>query len=756
MPASRNAPCPCGSGRKYKHCHGAVAAQPLKSESVRPSLDQARNLHQRGYLPEAEMLYRDVLERSPRNADAMNLFGVLCAQRGDLGGALEWIGKAIAVDSQSAVYAFNLGKTLLRLKRTGEACEALERAAALDPGYADAYNELGLARAEGGSLQAAEAVFRKALSLQPNRWEMHNNLALLLHRLGRDEEAGLCLRRALEIEPRSPEALGNLGLVLRAQGRAEEALEAYRAALALSPGDASILTNLGNALHDLSRHDEAVVCFREAVARAPDYADAYYNWGSLCWRSGRFQEAADKFRAALGIDPRLGEAESGLASALHDLGHIDEAIEAGRRALLLRPEDRDAHSLLLFSLMHSPEIAPRQLFDEHREWAARHAARFYPVSYAHANSPEPERRLRVGYVSGDFRHHSVAQFFEPVLTRHDRGGFEIFCYYSLSRADETTGRLRRSAERWREIASLDDAAVADLVRADGIDVLVDLSGHTKYNRLLVFARRPAPVQLTWLGYLNTTGLETIDYRVTDARASPEGLFDALHSERLVRLPDCQWCYQPPLDCPAAAQPPAVRAGRPVTFGAFSSLAKIGPRVIALWCRLLERLPDARLLVAALGLDSISGEFLSRFAARGVAPERVELRGFQSFRDYLAMHDAVDVMLDTFPYTGGTTTCHALWMGVPVVSLVGDTVPSRGGASLLGTVGLDELVADTPEQYLDKACSLANDPRRLSALRAGMRARMSASPLLDAARFTLNLEQAYRSMWRHWCRDRDGK
>jgi protein O-GlcNAc transferase len=754
MPASRNAPCPCGSGRKYKHCHGADAGRPLKSGPVGASLDRARDLHRRGYLPEAELLYREALERSPRNADAMNMLGVLSAQRGDRNSALGWLGRAIAIDSRNPAYAFNLGKTLLQLKRGREACEALERSAALDPDYADAYNELGLARAETGSLEAAEAAFRKALSLQPDYWEAHNNLGLLLHRLGRDEEAAQSLRRALDIEPRSPEILGNLGMVLRAQRRAAEAVEAYRSALALSPEDPALLTNLGNALRDLSRNEEAIACFRDAVAGAPDYADAYYNWGSLYLRSDRFQEAADKFRAALAIDPNLAEAETGLASALRDLGHVDAAIEAARRALRLNPDDREVHSQLLFTLLHSPEIAPQQIFEEHREWARRHAAGLRSASGTHPNSREPERRLRIGYVSGDFRHHSVAQFFEPVLARHDRGAFDIFCYCNLSHADETTGRLRHAADCWREIALLDDGVVAELIRSDRIDVLVDLSGHTRYNRLLVFARKPAPVQASWLGYVNTTGLDTIDYRITDARASPEGPFDALHSERLVRLPDSQWCYQPPPGCPEVAIPPAVREDKPVTFGAFSSLAKIGPRVIALWCSLLERLPDARLLVVGLGLESIRDEYLSRFAARGIAPGRIDLRAFQSFRDYLAMHADADVILDTFPYAGGTTTCHALWMGVPVVSLAGDSAPSRGGASLLGTIGLEELVAGTPEEYLEKACSLAGDLARLSTLREGMRARMSASPLMDAARFTRHLEQAYRSMWRRWCQDRD--
>ena len=706
-------------------------------------------MHQGGYLPEAESMYREVLKRLPRHADAMNMFGILRAQQGDPSSASEWIGKAVSIDPQNAAYRFNLGKALLQLKRPSDASAALERAIALDNDYAEAYNELGLARMELGDLQAATSAFRRALRLRSNYWEAFNNLGLALHRQGRNEEASESLRAALELEPQSPTVLSNFGLVLRAQGRAAEAVESYRGALASNPQDPTVLTNLGNALADLSRYEEAASCFREATAIAPGDADGYYNWGAAYLRAKRFKEAAEKFSDALARNPRLVEAERGRGSALHQLGRIEEAIEVFRRALLLQPDDKDARSQLLFALLHSDEADPRQVFAEHREWAQRHAAPYFSNSSPHGNSPEPERRLRLGYVSGDFRHHSVGQFFEPVLARHDRGGFKVFCYYNLSYTDATTERLLRSADCWREIASMSDEAVADLVRADGIDVLVDLSGHTTYHRLLVFARKPAPVQATWLGYLSTTGLEAIDYRITDGHASPEGLLDAFHSERLLRLPDCQWCYQAPLDCPQVASPPSTRGGV-VTFGAFSSLAKIGPRVISLWSRLLKRLPDARLLIVGPGLTTVREEYLSRFASHGVEPERVELRDFQSFPDYLAMHEDVDVMLDTFPYTGGTTTCHALWMGVPVVSLAGTSAPSRGGASLLRAIALDEFVVDTPEQYLDTACGLASDPQRLSVLRAGMRTRMSESPLMDATRFTYHLEQAYRSMWRRWC------
>jgi len=712
-------------------------------------LQQARNLHLKGFLPEAESLYLEVLKHSPRQADAKNLLGVLCAQRGDPASALVWIGEAIAIDPRNPAYQFNYGKTLLQLKRPREACQALERATALRVDQAETQNELGLARMDDGDLKGATAAIRRALSLQPDYMEAHNNLALALHRQGEYDEAGASLRKALGLEPQSTKVMGNLGMVLRAQGRSAEAAEIYRAALALSPQDPVVLTNLGNALIDLSRYEEAIGCFREATAVAPNYAEAHYNWGTAHLRAERFHAAAEKFSDALAKNPNLSEAANGLGSALFDLGRVEEAIDAFRRVLSLRPDDMDVHSHLLFGLLHSPEATQQQVFAEHRAWAQRHAARFVSGSSEHRNSPEPERRLRIGYVSGDFRQHSVSQFFEPVLAQHDRGRFEVFCYFNLSFVDATTERLRRGGDCWRETSSLSDHAAADLVRGDGIDILVDLSGHTKYNRLLVFAQKPAPVQATWLGYLNTTGLETIDYRITDPHASPEGLLDAFHSEQLLRLPDCQWCYQPPPDCPEVSDSPAARNGF-VTFGSFSSLAKIGPKVIELWCRLLELIPSARLLIVGRGLGAIHEEYLSRFRSRGIAPGRIDLRDFQSFRNYLALHGSVDVTLDTFPYAGGTTTCHSLWMGVPVVSLAGDSAPSRGGVSLLKTVGLDELVADTSQRYLDIACDLASDTGKLAALRTSMRARMSASPLMDASRFTHELEQAYRSMWRRWC------
>jgi predicted O-linked N-acetylglucosamine transferase (SPINDLY family) len=398
-------------------------------------------------------------------------------------------------------------------------------------------------------------------------------------------------------------------------------------------------------------------------------------------------------------------------------------------------------------LNYVPGLRQADIYAEHREYAKRHCPAGALRKFR--NTRDIARKLRVGYVSGDFRKHPVAHFIEPVLARHHRNRVEIFCYYNNPRADDVTTRIRSHAEGWREVFAMADDVLAELILDDAIDVLVDLSGHTGLHRLPVFGRRPAPVQATWLGYLNTTGLDTIDYRITDSHASPEGLFDAYHSERLVRLPDSQWCYRPPSNCPDVCFPPSANGG-PFTFAAFSNLAKIGPPVVDLWSRLLMQIPNSRLLVVGPGLGSVRSEFRERFTRCGVPDARVQLEENKPFTDYLAMHREADVMLDTFPYNGGTTTCHALWMGVPVVSLAGDTAPGRGGASVLNVIGLGDLVADTAEKYLGIASNLASDRQRLGALRSGMRERMKKSALMDSERFVCNLEDAYAAMWRSWC------
>jgi protein O-GlcNAc transferase len=427
---------------------------------------------------------------------------------------------------------------------------------------------------------------------------------------------------------------------------------------------------------------------------------------------------------------------------------IDAAIEHFQAALALRPEPH-SHSNLLLALNYTDRFTPGEILAEHRRWHQLYAAALAPSVSAPSLPYSAERRLRIGYVSPDFNHHAVAYFIAPVLAAHDRSKFEIFCYSSVATPDRTTDRLRSLAEHWRDIARLDDESAAALIRTDEIDLLIDLAGHTSGNRLLLFARRPAPTQATWLGYPNTTGLDVIDYRLTDATSDPVGETDAYYSEKLIRLPTTFSCYEPDANAPAINPLPATSSGA-VTFGSFNNFAKITPDVIALWARLLRELPLARLLLKSRGLSdaSVADRIKSTFAKHGVVAERVILNGQEvSVREHLSLYHGVDIALDPFPYNGTTTTCEALWMGVPVVTFAGHSHASRVGASLLTHLGLADWIATTPVDYVAMAVAAAKDLARLADLRGQLRDRMLHSFLCDGVKFTTGLETAFTEIIR---------
>jgi protein O-GlcNAc transferase len=680
--------------------------------------DLAVQHHQAGKLIEAQTICRQLLAANPADANVLHLLGMVESQLGELD---------VAVG-------------------------LLDRARHLQPANPYLLNTLGGTYGKLGQHKDAEKCLRRALSLKPDLAEAHSNLGNALTGLDQFKEAERSLRRALALDPAHVGARINLGVVLRKLHRLTEAEKCYREVISVAPNLALAHSNLGNVLSDLGRMEDARQCFEQAVALNPDSFEAQFSYATALLRTDQLAAAEHCYRNTLAIKPDYAEARLGLGNALMRMGKAEEAEQCYRDALAVKPALYDAHWALLFILNLVPGRQPAEIFAEHRAFAQR----FYrPAGVPpHKNSPEPGRKLHIGYVSGDFRDHPAGQFIAPVLAQHEHDSFEISCYYNSNVSDAVTARLKRYADRWRDVILLNDDALTEMIRRDGIDILVDLSGHTGNSRLHAFAHRPAPVQATWLGYLNTTGMPEMDYRITDPHASPEGMLDDFHTERLVRLPDCQWCFEAPADCPEVTEPPSVSAGH-VTFASFSNLAKIGPTVIELWSRLLMRVPDSRLLIVRRGLASIGDEYRTRFARHGVAPDQIELRDAVPFLEYLALYGASDIVLDTFPYTGGTTTCHALWMGVPVVTLTGVTATSRGGASLLNAVGLGELVAGTTDEYLDIAAALAQDRRRLAALRAGMRDRMAASPLMDAERFTRNLEKAYRAMWTAWCTNRLG-
>jgi predicted O-linked N-acetylglucosamine transferase (SPINDLY family) len=399
-------------------------------------------------------------------------------------------------------------------------------------------------------------------------------------------------------------------------------------------------------------------------------------------------------------------------------------------------------------LAYLPQPDPQTLFLEHRRWAERHAAPLAAEARPYANDPAPDRPLRVGYVSPDLREHPVASFLTPVLAHHDRSRFHVTCYADVARPDGVTRHLQTLADAWRDLPGRSDAQVADLIQADSTDILVDLAGHTACNRLLVFARKPAPVQVTHFGYPNTTGLSTMDYRISDRYADPPGRTEAYHTEELVRLPEVAWCYRP-LAAPEVTPLPARAAGH-VTFGSLNNLAKITPQAIALWSELLRAVPGSRLVLLTGAGSQADQRLHDLFGQHGIDRARLELLGRRPRDRYLALYQEMDIALDPFPYNGGVTTCDALWMGVPVVTLAGESYVSRQGVALLSNLGLDDWVAGAPDAYVDIATRWAHDVEGLGRLRAGLRERMTNSPLTDGLRFTRFLAEAYRWMWQRWC------
>jgi predicted O-linked N-acetylglucosamine transferase (SPINDLY family) len=572
-------------------------------------------------------------------------------------------------------------------------------------------------------------------------------LALQQHRAGRLAEAERSYRAILQREPEHADSLHLLGVIALQTGNLAAALELVQRAVALRPDAAVCRNNLGQVLDRLSRYDEAARCYEAAIELDPGYAEAYNNLGYVLARQDRLADAEALYRKAIDLDPAYAEPHTNYGNLLKDRGELDAAIRCHRRAIELRPDLSALHSNLLLTLHYHPDSSPGDLAREHAAWAGRHVAPLAAARRPHDNDADPDRRLRVGYVSPDFREHPVARFILPLFRERDRRQVEVFAYSDVTKPDTVTDLVREHVDRWRDVAVLDDAQLADAVRADGIDILVDLAAHSGHNRLLAFARKPAPVQITYLAYCSTTGVDAIDYRVTDHFLDPPEEHGH-YTETSIHLPRCYWCYSAPA-LPDSWRPQTERPAGPPTFGCLNNFAKVTDVTLDLWTRLLRRVPEARLLVYAR-TEAHRGRVRRALREAGLDESRAAFVGLQSLADYLETYRLIDVALDPHPYGGGTTTCDALWMGVPVVSLVGRTAVSRAGSTLLSNVGLEHLVARTAEQYVELAAELLRDAAGLAALRRQLRERIERSPVMDATRFARDVEAAFRTVWRDWC------
>ncbi|HEV2678180.1 MAG TPA: tetratricopeptide repeat protein [Aliidongia sp.] len=748
-------------------------------------LEAAISRHGLGHYVEAEAIYRELLAERADDADALHLLGVLTHQRGRSDDGRALIEAALAIDDTNPIYHNNLASVRLALGDRAGAETSAQRALALRADYPDALVNLGTALVRSGRLDEAGGhyraalrlraddaeswfhfgnllalqgrtdqsieVYRQALSLRPGHGETLVNLGNALKLNGDRENAAACYRQALQIDPSSAPALNNLGNLLQAAGRLTEAEELYRRLLALDPDHAGALGNLGSVLQAQARFDEAMACYGRALEIAPDDAAARHNLATAFKRQNRLGDAIAEYRRALAIVPDYPEALSGLGAALQAQGRVDEAVPFYERALTRRPDFHEPLNHLMFALNALPDSTGVDLLAAARRWTAAWSLVPAPAT-DRANSPDPDRPLRVGYVSPDFRHHPVGYFLTAILGHHDPAAVEIHCYCNSRIADDVTRRIAGAVKGWRDITALDDASAAALIRADGIDILVDLSGHMADHRLPLFQHRPAPVQVTWLGFFCSTGLDAIDHIIADPTIIPVEA-EAWYVERVWRLPHCYLCFDGgTVDVPVGPLPAG--AAGPITFGCFNRRDKMSAPALAAWAEILRRVPGARLLLKTASFsDPVTrSEMMAAFARLGIGAERLIIEGATPRQAHLEAYRRIDLALDPFPYTGATTSAEALWMGVPLVTLRGHTFVGRVSASMLQAVGRSELIADTVEDYIDRAVALAADRTRLAGLRDGLRAATRAG-LGDGAGFARSLEAIYRAQWHEWCRPR---
>ena len=576
------------------------------------------------------------------------------------------------------------------------------------------------------------------------------DLAVQHHSAGDLHKAEGIYQKILQADPDQPETLNLLGVIAYQVGKNGIAVDLLTKAISLKPDYADAHSNLGLALYGLRRLDDTLIHYSKAIQIKPDYAEAHYNLGISLRELGRLDEAIAHYCKAIQIKPDYFEAHNNLGNAHKRLGRLCEAIASYGEALAIKPEFPEAGKNLLLAMLYVPGLSPGELFTEHLRFSENHAIEISPLEEELSNEPTPDRRLKVGYLSSNFQSHPVGYNILPLLSSHDRTKFEIYCYADVRRPDAITERFQSCVDHWNTITGKSDAEVASMVRADEIDVLVCLAGHFDNNRPLVCAHRAAPVQVSYHD-VATSGLEEMDYFLTDNFLNPLDTKE-MFTEELYRL-SVFYQYPPVEEAPPVAAVPGEQTGV-ITFGSFNNPTKVNEEVIRLWAEILGSVPDSRLLLKYMNWyeqASLRDRVLERFSACGIEQDRIIFGAVQdAIKEHLERYHEVDIALDPFPFSGATTAFQALWMGVPVVSLAGETFNSRIGGSILHHVGLGELVADTPEAYVACARDLAGDVARLKTFRTTLRDRIASSQLCDAPTYARTAEAAYRDMWRTWC------
>jgi protein O-GlcNAc transferase len=738
-----------GSGRPQEALAAYRKALAAKPEFADAEVALGVVLEGLGQTEAAAASYRRALELNPRYAEVHANLGNALRALGQSADAAASYRRALELDPNLAQAHSALGDTLQGLGQLDDAADSYRRALLISPDYGEAHHNLGNALQGLGQSELAVESYHRALEIKPDVAVAHFNLGNAFRSLGRLDAAVASYRRALEINANLPEAHCKLGNILKELGQLSGAQASYRRALELRPDFAEAHCNLGSVLKDLGQLDDAVASFRRSLEINPDSAEVHFNLGNGLRALGQLEAGAASYRDALSIDPDYASAHRNLGNTLEELGRLDGALASYRRALAIAPDSGELYTNLLFGLSHKEGISAQTLFAEHRRFGEKVEAQLHDCRLLHGNTRKPTRSLQIGFVSGDFRLHPIASFIEPVLTYlAGYPSLSMHAYYNYSTEDIVTKRLRGYFRQWNSVERLSDKSLAQKINDDGIDILIDLSGHTAEHRLLAFARKPAPIQASWIGYPGTTGLAAMDYYLTDRYFLPPGMFDNQFTEKLVHLP-ASGTFLPDKSAPPVNALPALSNGY-VTFGNFNRLNKLTPSAIALWSRLLRALPNARMLIAGMPQEGEYDSLIGWFAREGIVRERLSFHSRCPMPDYHALHHQVDICLDTFPYTGGTTTQHALWMGVPTLTLAGQTPPGRQGAAILGRLGLDEFIANDAEDFVQKGVAWAGDLSALTTMRVSMRDRIEQSPIRRPAVIAAGLESAFRIMWQRWC------
>ena len=719
--------------------------------SAEPSKQQLNTLlkyYQSGRYIDAEKFALSITKEFPKHHFAWKVLAVIFGRTNKISEALLAIKKSIKLNPYDIESHKNLGLILQKIGKLNEAEISFKKVLSLNPNSIEAYNYLGVLQHEQGKFIEAEESYKKIIELKPDLAEAYNNLGNTLNEQGKFIEAEASFRKAIELKPEYVEVYYNMGIMLNEQRKFIEAETSYKKALELNPNYVEVYNNLGNSLNEQGKFIEAEATFKKALVLKPDHVEAYNNLGITLNEQGKFIEAEASFRKAITLKNDYAEAYCNLGNTLQELGKLEEAIKNYDEAIKLRINYSDAYNNKNLCLNYSSSYSSLYIYKQHLKFE-KQFGRLRTKPHFKSNIKKINERLRIGYVSGDFREHSVAYFFKPLLQNHDKNLVETFCYYNNTFIDKITKSIMTTCDHWRNIFGITYHEVSKIIRNDKIDILVDLSGHTGKNNLLVFNQKPAPIQITWLGYPNTTGLSTIDYRFTDKIADPIGDPDQLHSEKLFRLPNGFQCFESDENVLFKSELPQNHCDY-ITFGSFNNLSKITPQVINVWSKILHLVPKSQLILKCRKLKYNKDYYFEFFKKEGLAKDRIHFyEHVHNTNDHLKLYNKIDICLDPFPYNGATTTCEALWMGVPVITLLGDRHAGRVGASILTNVNLNDFIAADIESYIKLAVEMSANKTYLANIRKTLRKRMKEAPICNSRSFANDIENAYQFMWSNY-------